>query len=228
MALLSKRQPPLGEHRALVREYLRSIALPFESVAGAIVRERFTSEREEELLLPSLALWASVACGGDATAAVPIAASVSLFERSMRLHGELAEDGAPARWGLGQSLNAGDALYAIAFRTLAEDAAQPERRLAAARLVARAVLETIEGRTGAIPAATLAAGALVAGAPGRVRGHFARAGRLLAGIRSSHDSEWTQRLAQRALSAIDRGGVVAKDRTAFEDVVAYLCEKTSR
>jgi geranylgeranyl pyrophosphate synthase len=225
MALAPKQQPPLGEHRALVREYLRRIALPFESVAGTIVRERLASEREEELLRPSLVLWACQACGGAARAAVPVAAAIALFERSMRLHDELAEEGALAQWGLGQSLNAGDALYAIAFRTLADDAVKPQRRLAATRIVARAVLEAIEGRNGAMTAAALASGALIAGASENLRRCFARAGRMLAGVTAASDSEGARAMAHRAVSAMHRCGIEAAHCATFEDLVAYQLEQ---
>jgi geranylgeranyl pyrophosphate synthase len=225
MALTSPRYPPLGEHRAHVREYLREIALPFESVAGTIVREQLAAEREAALLDPSLALWACAACGGPVPAAVPIAAAVALFESSMRLHDESAEARAPAHWGLGQSLNAGDALYAVAFRTLAENVVDPPRRLAAARTLARAVLEAIEGRLGAMQSGALAAGAIVAGAPvARVRA-LARTGRLLAGIERTRGTQRAARIGQRAISAIERCGIDAPHRAAFEELVAYLLDQ---
>jgi geranylgeranyl pyrophosphate synthase len=225
MALLPKRQRPWSEHRALVAEYLRKIALPFESVAGEILRERLASEREEELLQPSLVLWACGACGGDAHAAVPVAASISLFERSMQMHAELAHDGAQARWGLGQSLNAGDALYAVAFRTLADDAVKPQRRLVATRIVARGVLEAIAGRNGAMTGAALAAGAVIAGASETVRRCFARAGRLLSGIAAAHDRRSARAIGQQAASAIERCHIDAAHRATFDAVVAYLAEE---
>ena len=224
MALLSRRQPPLNEHRAQLREYLRRIALPFESDAGSIVRERLAGEHEDELVRPSLALWACAACGGEARAAVPIAASIYLFERSMRLHDELAADRELARWGLGQSLNAGDALYAIAFRTLVENVGAPDRRLVAARVVARAVLEAIEGGSGAMTSAALAAGAIVAGAPETVWRRFARAGRLLAGITKTTGAARARKRGERAVCAIERWGVAAHHQAAFEELVAYLLD----
>jgi hypothetical protein len=228
MALLSARQPPLGEHRALLREYLRKIALPFESDAGSIVRERLASEREEALLTPSLALWACSACGGDVRAAVPIGSAIYLFERSMQLHDELTEDPELARWGLGQSLNAGDALYAIAFRTLAENVADSQRRLAAARLVARAVLAAIEGRAGVMTSAALAAGALAAGADEKIRLRLARVGRLLAGTATAADAQRVGRIARRAADAIERCGIDAAHRTALGEFVAYRFGEAGR
>ncbi|MBV8149296.1 MAG: hypothetical protein JO092_09415 [Candidatus Eremiobacteraeota bacterium] len=224
MAVLSRRQPPLAEHRAHLREYLRKIALPFQSDAGSIVRERLADEREEELIRPSLALWACTACGGNERFAAPIAAAIYLFQRSMQLHDELAEGRGSARWGLGQSLNAGDALYAIAFRTLAENVGDPRRRLAAARLVARAVLEAIEERPGAMTSAALAAGAIVAGAPESVRCRLSRIGRLLAGISKAGEAKRTRARAERAVRALGRCRVDAPHQAAFEEFVAYLLD----
>jgi hypothetical protein len=225
MALISSRYPPLGEHRARVREYLREIVLPFDSLAGTIVREQLAAEREAALLRPSLALWACAACGGPIPAAVPIAAAIALFESSMRLHDASAEDRAPAQWGLGQSLNAGDALYAVAFRTLAENVVDPQRRLAAARTLARAVLEAIEGRLGAMESGALAAGAIVAGAPNRRARGLARAGRLLAGIERARGTPRAARIGELANLTIERCSVDAPHRAAFEELVVYLLEQ---
>ena len=76
-------------------------------------------------------LWACAAQTRDLADALPVAAAFDLFDRFMLLHDELADESAAtvARWGLGQSLNAGDALYALAFRTLASDVQHPQRRL---------------------------------------------------------------------------------------------------
>jgi hypothetical protein len=225
MTLISRRHPPLGEHRAQVREYLRDIALPFESVAGTIVREQLASEREAELLRPSLAIWACVACGGSARGGLPVAAAIALFEGSARLHDQSAED-VRTRWGLGQSLNAGDALYAVAFRTLAENIVDPPRRLAAARTLARAVLGAIEGRLGAMESGALAAGAFVAGASRARATRLARAGRLLAGISWAAAAPRARRAGESALLAVERCGIDALHRAALEELVAYLLDQT--
>ncbi|HZZ00668.1 MAG TPA: polyprenyl synthetase family protein [Candidatus Baltobacteraceae bacterium] len=238
MTAVSKPQPPLGEHRALVREYLRKIELPFESVAGAIVRERLATEDDEDLLRSSLVLWACAACGGDLCDALPVAASFHLFDRFMRLHDELVE-GSVEHWGMGQSLNAGDALYALAFRTLADGVIDAKRRLAVAGLVARAVLESIEGRNvdiersdgdgllpqlrsvrrrvAALTGAALGSGAILAGANERVVRGFIRAGYLLAVASTVDDAKLAHRVGAKASEAIARCGI-----DGFESVIVSV------
>ena len=244
MTAVSTPQPPLGEHRANVRDYLRGIDLPFESVAGTIVRERLATEDDEDLLRSSLVLWACAACGGDLRDALPVAASFHLFDRFVRLHDELV-DGSVEHWGLGQSLNAGDALYALAFRTLADGVIDAQRRLTVAGLVARAVLESIEGRNvdierpesdkllpqvrsvrrriAALTGAALGSGAIIAGANERVQRGFIRAGYLLAVAASTvDDAKLAHRIGAKANEAITRCGVELEHRNAFETVVAYV------
>lgn len=240
MTTVSTPQPPLGEHRANVREYLRGIELPFESVAGTIVRERLATEDDEDLLRSSLVLWACAACGGDLRDALPVAAAFHLFDRFVRLHDELV-DGSVEHWGLGQSLNAGDALYALAFRTLADGVVDAQRRLAVAGLVARAVLESIEGRhvdierpesnellpqlrsvrrrVAALTGAALGSGAILAGAHERVVRGFIRAGYLLAVASTVDDPKLARRVGSKACEAITRCGVDSQHRASFNDVI---------
>ena len=242
MTLVSNRQPPLGEHRAMVREYLRGLDLPFESVAGAIVRERLATLGEEDLLRPGLVLWACDACGGDLRDALPVAASFYLFDRFMRMHDELVEDHEIARWGLGQTLNAGDALYALAFRTLAHDVIDARHRLEAATLVTRAVLEAIEGRNvdlerqdgdgllsqvrsvnrrvASLMGAALAVGALIAGADERTVRGFMRAGRLLAGAATIDEPELAKRVGGKCAGAMSRSLSDETRRKEFADVIS--------
>ncbi|MGA8533447.1 MAG: polyprenyl synthetase family protein [Candidatus Tumulicola sp.] len=261
---------PLGEHRARVLEYLRGNAWPFRSVARSIIEQWHIAERERLMLRPNLVLWACAACGGGPEAmadALPVAAAFDLFDRFMLLHDELVEevdattapvsrDPSPtvARWGLGQSLNAGDALYAMALRALAQDVGDPQRRLRAASLVTRAVLEAIEGRTddveriargrtsrdgllarvrsvrrrsATLTGAALEAGALIAVAPANVCRGFDRAGRLLAAAASSDEPLLASRLAAKALDSIER---CISDRTqvaAFENVARHVATKAA-
>lgn len=243
MTIASTPQPPLGEHRANVRDYLRGIDLPFESVAGTIVRERLATDDDEDLLRSSLVLWACAACGGDLRDALPVAASFHLFDLFVRLHDELVE-GSVEHWGLGQSLNAGDAIYALAFRTLADGVIEAQRRLAVAGLVARGVLESIEGRNvdlerperagllpqvrsvrrrvAALTGAALGSGALLAGVNERIVRGFIRAGYLLAVAATVDDSKLARRVGSKACEAIARCSVDASHSVSFEQVVRYL------
>ncbi|MBV8283204.1 MAG: polyprenyl synthetase family protein [Candidatus Eremiobacteraeota bacterium] len=244
MTVAPRSQPPLGEHRAYVRQYLRGLDLPFESVAGTIVRQRLASLVEEDLVRSSLVLWACAACGGDLGDALPVAASFHLFDRFMRLHDELVEGRSVAEWGLGQSLNAGDALYALAFRALADGVQDAPRRLEAADLVTHAVLEAIEGRNvdlgrpeddgllpqvrslrrriAALTGAALGAGAIIAGAPEDVVRGFIRAGYLLAIAATIDEPQLAARVGSKAVARMVRCIDDPEQRRAFEQTVEYV------
>lgn len=214
-------QIPLSHHRARVAQYLRGIAFPAGSVAARIIDERLPERTSDDSLRPGLLLWSCDAGGGDLADALPVAAAFDLFDRFLMLHEELADESAPAiaSWGLGQSLNAGDALYALAFRSLAHEARNPERRLETARLVAGAVLEAIEARGSAardavMTGAALQAGAVIAGAPGKVVTAFARAGRLMAA-------------QPTAAVALLRPCVARAALADFEEVAHYVARRTA-
>jgi geranylgeranyl pyrophosphate synthase len=224
---------PLGEHRARILEYLRAIELPRPCVARTIVEE---CSPDATLLRPMLVVWAGSACGGDVADLVPVAAAFDLFDRFLRLHDELIErpaqadpNSAVARWGLGQSLNAGDTFYALALRALAQDVVIPQRRLEAASLVTQAVLEAIEDRTrkglrrrGAVlTGAALEAGALIAGAE-RARRQFNVAGRLLDAAADSPESRRAQAARARAIAAIERCAPSAEQLESFKEIVRYV------
>ncbi|HEY1654506.1 MAG TPA: polyprenyl synthetase family protein [Candidatus Tumulicola sp.] len=250
---------PLGEHRASVLEYLRGVALSARSVARSIIEEYRPPADRRVLLRPSLVLWAGSACGGDLRDALPVAAALDLLDRFMLLHDELVDapvrsnsESPVARWGLGQSLNAGDALYALALRSLAQDVVDPHRRLAAASLVTRAVLEAIEGRTSDIEAnalgrgqgllarvrsvrrrsatltgAALEVGALLAGAPAAVRQPFNRAGRLLDVAGTSADPLLARRLTAKAVATVARCIPDRRQLPIFEEVAGYVAARAA-
>jgi len=250
---------PLGEHRASVLAYLRGETRPLDSVAWTIIEERRPDGADGLMLRPNLVLWACVACGGreaELADALPVAAAFDLFDRFMLLHDELVEDEAAgssaksltpvvARWGLGQSLNAGDALYALALRVLAQDVSDARRRLLVASLVARAVLESIEGRSSdvvrgadargliarvrsvrrrgaALTGAALESGALVAGAEASVCRGFNRSGRLLAAAASSGDRQLAHRLAEKAVASLERCVPQREQLVAFQTIARHV------
>lgn len=201
---------PLSAYDASLQSYLSGMALDFQSVAGRIIAERLPAGFARDPLRPRLLLWAAAANGCDLADALPVAAAFDLFDRFMLLHDELATDGAKTadRWGLGQSLNAGDALYALAFRCLASDVHHPSRRLLAARIAAEAVLEAIEGRDGttggrcALTGGALQAGAAIAGAPGDVAAAFAAAGRALGMAADARDAATAQEFTRHAVALL--------------------------
>lgn len=245
---------PLGDYRARILQYLQGIALPLRSTAWTIIERASEGAKARALLRPTLVLWACDACGGPIEDAVPVAAAMDLFDRFMLLHDELV-DGASAegreslvaRWGLGQSLNAGDALYALALRALAQDVVNAPRRLEVAASLGRAVLEAIEGRStdvelevrghragllqrvrsvrrrsATLTGAALAAGAIVAGANDVVTRGFDRAGRLLAAAESSGDRALCARIAAKAAAAVDRCLSAPEPVRGFREVVDYV------
>lgn len=230
---------PLGEHRARALEYLRTIVLPFQSVAGTIIAERLPPEEERVLLRACLVLWSCSACGGDVRDALPVAAAFDFFDSFMYLHDELVDDppaadrseSPVARWGLGQSLNAGDAIYAIALRSLAQHVVHPERRLKAAALVTREVLAAVEDRasgserSATLTGAALEAGALIAGASVDTLRGFNRAGRLLDDAVSSRDPETAARFTARAVGAVERCIPDPSRLGGFEEVARYVAAR---
>ena len=226
--------PPLDEHRANVARYLRGLDFSFEAVGGRIIAERLPADAARDPVRPSLVLWACAANASDVTDALPVAAAFALFDRFMVLHGELADGSAPtvARWGLGQSLNAGDALFALAFRTLASDVRHPQRRLCAARLVGEAVLEAIElpddgvAAPAVLTGAALHAGAIVGGADEQVAQRFARAGRLIGKSAGAGDAGLAERFGREAVAAL-RGHAAPKDLRAFEEVAVYVAKRAA-
>jgi hypothetical protein len=225
---------PLDEHRANVARYLRGLDFSFEAVAGRIIAERLPPHAARDPVRPSLVLWACAANASDVADALPVAAAFALFDRFMVLHGELADGSAStvARWGLGQSLNAGDALFALAFRTLASDVRHAQRRLRAARLVGEAVLEAIElpddgvAAHGVLTGAALRAGAIIGGADERVAQTFARAGRLIGRSAAADDAQIAQRFGRRAVAAL-RSHAAPEDLQAFEEVAVYVAQRAA-
>jgi geranylgeranyl diphosphate synthase type I len=164
-----------------------------------------------KLVRPSLCLWACTALGGPNSAALPAAAAIEWFHNFTLVHDDI-QDGDRKRhgretvwslWGIPQAINAGDAMQALAFLSIARDASQPDRAVRAIAAIASAGLTVIEGqcldlelegqvdttlraylrmvaaKTGALLGASVEAGALLAGADESTAAAFRRAGRLL-------------------------------------------------
>jgi geranylgeranyl diphosphate synthase type I len=211
---------PLTNHRARLAQYLSNVTFSPATVAGRIIEERPVHHLRNPVR-PALVLWACEARDGDPADAVPVAAAFDLFDRFLLLHEELTRDcPTVARWGLGQSLNAGDALYALAFRSLAADVVNPARRLHAARLVGEAVLEAIAcdsddaQRAAVLTGGALQCGAVIGGASDRAAHAFLEAGRLLASD------------PYAALTPIRRYAT-AGALSELESVVAYLAQRVA-
>ncbi|MBV8198553.1 MAG: hypothetical protein JO263_10485 [Candidatus Eremiobacteraeota bacterium] len=219
-------------HLENVDKYLRGVAFSFTSLAARIIEERRALARRDHGLRPWLVLWSCTANGGDDRDALPVAAAFDLFDRFIVLHRELAtEPVQTSPWGLGQNLNGGDALCAVAFRTLTSDVRDSARRLAAAKVVGEAVLEAIErsdevAENAALTGAALQGGAIIGGAGAEVAQIFARAGRTLGTAVAAANSTRSQALLSESLAQI-RSVITADAAQAFEEVASCVAQRAA-
>ena len=225
------RTPVRRMHLDTVETYLRGVAFSSTSIAGRIIEERRRLPRRDHGLRPWLVVWACSANAGDERDALPVAAAFDLFDRFMALHRELAADALASSWGLGQNLNAGDALCAVAFRTLASDVRNAQRRLEAARTVGTAILEAIErsddtGENEALTGAAMEAGAIVGGAARPVARRFARAGRVLGCALANADPARSQTLLSEARAHV-RAISTPEAAQAFEEVTFRVAQRAA-
>jgi geranylgeranyl diphosphate synthase type I len=107
---------------------------------------------------PAVALLAADAAGGDPRDAAPVAAAVELLHNFTLIHDDI-QDESPIRrhrptvwslWGVGQAINAGDALFAAAhlplYRIVATDIT-PELSLRLVEAFDRMTIAIVEGQT---------------------------------------------------------------------------------
>ena len=149
-----------------------------------------------------------------------------------------------AIWGQAQGINAGDALHALAIRTLTQAGPYPERRLHAARVIADATLATVEGqcldlslegrpdtslrsylrvvssKTGALLGASLETGAVMAGAPAPTIARFSKAGRLL-GLAFQIRDDWLGVWGDSAATGKSTDGDVNRRKLTYPIVAGY-------
>lgn len=210
----------LSRYRSLIGEYMRERALPRTRLSGKMVAYHMGWVDEAghpqpiktgKLVRPSLCLWASTACGGELDGALPVSAAIEWFHNFTLVHDDIQDadrkrhnrETVWSLWGSSQGINAGDALQALAFRAIAQDAPDAGRALRAIAVLADAGLIVIEGqcldlemegrsdaglrdylrmvsaKTGALLGASVEAGAIVGGAGERTASLLRRAGRLL-------------------------------------------------
>ncbi|HEX8806745.1 MAG TPA: polyprenyl synthetase family protein [Candidatus Aquilonibacter sp.] len=244
----------LRERQAQTRRFLAAADVQFSEVFERIMRHSF---EYVDPLCASLVLWACDACGGDSQTAVPVAASVECLHRFSMLHDELQLPPAisierattTSVWGLAQTLNAGDAFFALGLGLLAKDAVHGDRVLDVGVALARAVLAGIEQRNRLIRASgragqngryrvayegtqplmlalSLRVGAMMAGASPALVEDFARAGRLLGvamqlqGGARGGTSPLAKRYASRALAIVE-GSALARTYIAEFKEITY-------
>lgn len=107
-----------------------------------------------KLLRPSLVLFSCEALGGEAAEALPLAAALELIHNFSLVHDDIQDGdefrrGRPTAWkafGVGQAINAGDALLILALRTALSAELSWEKKVMAQELLLSATLRMIEGQ----------------------------------------------------------------------------------
>lgn len=241
---------------------MRERTLPLSRLSGKMVAYHmgWADEAGRPLLVktgklvrPSLCLWACSALdGSDARAALPAAAAIEWFHNFTLVHDDI-QDGDRKRhgretvwslWGVAQAINAGDAMQALAFLSIAREGTQPERALRAITAIASAGLTVIEGqcldleleghidttlraylrmvaaKTGALLGASMEAGAILGGADQARAAHFRRAGQLLGTAFQIRD-DWLGMYGDPAITGKSSSGDASRYKMTFP-VVAGL------
>ena len=246
----------LRERQSRTREYLRSADLQFSEEFERIMRHSFDYT---DPLCASLVLWACDACGGESHGALPVAASVECLHRFSALHDELQMptplsiegETTSSIWGLAQTLNAGDAFFALGLGLLANDAVYGDRVLDVGIVLANTVLLGIEKRNRLIRASShargtgrfriayegtqvlmlalsLRVGAMMAGATPAMADAFARAGRLLGvaaqlqGQARGAPSLLAKRYAAKAFAIVEGSPLTPRYKGEFKEIAYEL------
>jgi len=146
-AALANDDPALHAHYGMMRYHLGFADADFRPAqvnAGKRVR-------------PLLCLLCCAAAGGEPERAIPAAAAVEILHNFSLVHDDIEDNSPPRRhrptvwalWGCAQAINVGDALFALARRTLDElgqKGVPPERVLAAGRIFDDTCLALTEGQ----------------------------------------------------------------------------------
>ncbi len=210
-----------------------------------------------KLVRPSLCLWACAAMGAESAVALPAAAAIEWFHNFTLVHDDI-QDGDRKRhgretvwslWGVPQAINAGDAMQALAFLSIARDAVHPQRAVRAIAAIASAGLVVIEGqcldlelegqtdttmraylrmvaaKTGALLGASVEAGAVLAGADEAKAAHFRRAGRLLGTAFQIRD-DWLGMYGDPAITGKSSSGDASRYKMTFPVVAGVRAMST--
>ena len=156
---------------------------------------------------PAVALLAAGAAGGDPLAAAPVGAALELLHNFTLIHDDV-QDESPARrhrptvwslWGIGQAINAGDALFAAAhlpFYRLPGEGVSAELTLRLLEAFDRMTIAIVEGQTldlgfearaDILPADYLG---MIAGKTAAIVRYAAWAGALLGGASDAAAERW--------------------------------------
>ncbi len=228
-------------------------ALPDTLIPGDSLAARMSGYQMDahgKLLRPALCLWACLAADGEVEQALPGALAIEWIHNFTLVHDDV-QDGDRLRrhrptvwavWGEAQAINAGDAMCARAFELLAAGGGGPASRLAAVRILARAVRRVVAGqcldlaqegrpslpvpaylrmvrlKTGALLGAALAIGAVLAGRRG-LAPPLARAGELLGAAFQVRD-DWLGLWGDGELTGKPRGDL-ARRKVTYPVLEAY-------
>ena len=149
-----------------------------------------------------------------------------------------------AIWGSAQGINAGDGIFALALRTLLAPGPHADRRMRAAHALTAAIVDVVEGqcldlalegspaastrsylqlataKNGALLGASLAAGALIAGASDESARRFDEAGRLL-GLAFQVRDDWLGTWGDTELTGKGRETDLQRRKLTYPIVAAY-------
>ncbi len=146
-AAVANDDPALQAHYGMMRYHLGFADADF----------RPTQVNAGKRVRPLLCLLCCAAAGGEPEQAIPAAAAVEILHNFSLVHDDI-EDNSPTRrhrptvwalWGCAQAINVGDALFALARRTLDElghRGVPPERVLTAGRIFDDTCLALTEGQ----------------------------------------------------------------------------------
>ncbi len=203
---------PLDAYRRRVAEYVGGLSLPYTSLAGSIIASRLRAApaRDDSALV----VWACAAVGGDPDDAAGAAAAVALFGHAAALRAEVLRGALPE--GLGQGINAHDALNAVAYRVLLAGTAPLARRLDASRAIVAAYIASIERADDALVWGGIEAGALLGGASPALARRLRAAGRWLAAVGGPPAAAY----AERAVHVVAASGIAHAHVSAFASVAA--------
>jgi geranylgeranyl diphosphate synthase type I len=253
--------PVLGRHADAIAATLRDNVLANESLSGKMVAYHMgwtdrtgiaQNSAPGKMVRPALCLWACEACGGTVEDALSAAACLEWVHNFTLVHDDIQDgdrerrgrDTVWAIWGLPQGINAGDALFARAFATLAGESTHPQRRLRAVRLIANAVLVVVEGqsldlrfegrpetplraymrmirsKTGALIGASLETGAVMADADTSVRARLRHAGILL-GVAFQIRDDWLGTWGDPKATGKSSSGDLGRCKLTYPIVAGY-------
>ncbi len=184
--------------------WMLSYALGFVDMEGRPMGKKARGKR----IRPMLLLLCAEAAGGGAEQAMPAAAAVELLHNFSLIHDDIQDmsktrRGRPAVWavwGTAQAINAGDAMYTLAYHALhgLEARVRPAAHVFIQTCLALtlgqhmdiafesqtevsvdAYMKMIGAKSAALIAASAELGALIAGAGPKIRQHYADFGRSL-------------------------------------------------